>query len=198
MSELNAEELQKQLEELKAQNENLLNSKRRVEEENSKYKKRAQDVESKLTEVEKKKLEEENKIHELLKIEREEKERLLKDHLELKNSTLREKLRNEVTLKAKDAHNVDDILRVVEAKQALKIDEETLSIEGVEDFVSKVRELRPHFFAKPNIKSNEELPPNKENGKGESTEEAYRRELRAAKSQKDFEKVREKYGKSNY
>lgn len=197
MSEKTAEELAKELEELRAEKEALANSKRRVEEENAKYKKRAQEVESKLTDAEKKKLEEENKLHDLIKIEREEKAKLLEKYEGLQGTTLREKLRTEVSKVAKDAHDVDDILKVVEAKDLLQIDHDNLTVDGVNDFVTKVRELKPHFFTKKTINSTENDPPNKENNKGETTEEAYRRELRAAKTQKDFDKVREKYGKSN-
>lgn len=197
MSEVTLEELQKKLEEQNALLENLQNSKKRVEEENQKYKKRAQEVEQRLSDAEKKKLEEENNLHELIKREREEKEKLLKDFSGLKSMTLSEKLRSSVASVAKDAIDVTDILRVAEAKDALKIDEEALSIEGVEDFVTKVRELKPHLFRKAKSNTGESNPPNKENGKGESLDEQYRRELKAAKTQKDFDKVREKYGKLN-
>lgn len=195
MSEKTAEELAKELEELRAEKEALSNSKKRVEEENAKYKKRAQEVEGKLSEAEKKKLEEENKLHELIKIEREEKAKLLDKYEGLQGTTLREKLRVEVSKVAKDAHDVDDILKVVEAKDLLKIDHDSLTVDGVEDFVTKVRELKPHFFTKKKSNMGEEDPPSKENGKGESTDEAYRRELKAAKTQRDFDAVRKKYGK---
>lgn len=197
MSEKTAEELTAEIEALKAEKENLANSKRRVEEENAKVKKRAQEAESKLSDTEKKRLEEENKVHDLLKLEREEKTNLLSKYEGLKSKTLRTALKAEVAALAKDAHDVEDILRVVEAKDALKIDEENLVIEGAADFVTKVRELKPHLFAKKRISSNEDNPPNSENGKGETSEEAYQRELKAAKTQKDFDKVRAKYGKLN-
>ena len=103
MSEVTLEELQKKLEEQNALLENLQNSKKRVEEENQKYKKRAQEVEAKLSEAEKKKLEEENNLHELIKREREEKEKLLQDFSGLKSMTLSEKLRSSVASVAKDA-----------------------------------------------------------------------------------------------
>ncbi len=197
MSEKTTEELIKELEDLKAEKENLATSKKRVEEENAKYKKRAQEVETKLSDAEKKKLEEENNLHELIKREREEKEALLDKYEGLTGKTLKEKLRTEVSKFAKDAHDIDDILRVVEAKEALKIDRDNLLIDGAEDFVTKVRELKPHLFEKKKISSNEDHLPNKENGKGETKEEQYRRELRAASNQKEFDKVRAKYGKLN-
>lgn len=195
MSEKNAEELVKELEALRAEKENLANSKKRVEEENAKYKKRAQEVEEKLSDAEKKKLEEENKLHELLKIEREEKQKLLERYDGMTSKTLKEKLRTEVSKYAKDAYDIDDVLRVVEAKEALKIDRDEVLVDGVEDFVAKVRELKPHLFEKKKIDSNEDAPPNKEKGKGETLKEAYNRELRLAKSQKEFDNIRKKYGK---
>lgn len=197
MSEVTLEELQKKIEEQNALLENLSNSKKRVEEENQKYKKRAQDAEDRLSQADKAKLEEENKLHELLKLERQEKEALVSENKGLKSKSLSKELRARVAEVAKDAIDVTDILRVAEAKEALKIDEDALTVDGVEDFVTKVRELKPHLFKKAKSNTGESNPPNKENGKGESLDEQYRRELRAARSQKDFDKVREKYGKSN-
>jgi chromosome segregation ATPase len=190
------EELSKELEQLRAERDALAASKARVEEENAKSKKRASEFESKLNEAEKKKLEEENNLHELVKREREEKQKIEDSYLKLKNVTLKEKLKSEVSKIAKDAHDIEDILRVVEARESLKIDEDSLTIGGVEDFVTKVRGLKPHLFAKSSMKSNEDNPPKSENGKGETKEEAYLRELKLAKSQKDFDIIRKKYGKS--
>jgi chromosome segregation ATPase len=197
MSEKTVEELAKELEQLRAEKEAITASKMRVEEENAKYKNKAREFETKLSEAEKKKLEEENNLHELLKREREEKKTIEENFLKLKNVTLREKLKSEVSKVAKDAHDVEDILRVVEAKDCLKIDEDNLVIGGVEDFVTKVRGLKPHMFSKSSMKSNEDSPPKKEDGKGETKEEAYLRELKSAKSQKDFDIIRKKYGKLN-
>jgi len=197
MSEVTLEELQKKIEEQNALLENLSNSKKRVEEENQKYKKRAQEAEERVSQADKAKLEEENKLHELLKLEREEKEKLFNENKGLKSKSLSKELRAKVAEVAKDAIDVTDILRVAEAKDALRLDEEALTVDGVEDFVTKVRELKPHLFKRHKVNTGESNPPNKENGKGESLDEQYRRELRAAKSQKDFDKVREKYGKSN-
>jgi DNA repair exonuclease SbcCD ATPase subunit len=191
------EELKKEVERLALEKQALENSKKRVEEENAKYKKRAQEVEEKLSEAEKKKLEEQGNLQELLRKEREEKDKLIEKYTGLKAGTLKEKLKAEVAKIAKDAHNVEDILRVTEAKSLLKLDEDNLLIDGVEDFVTKVRELRPHFFSKTSVKAGEDNPPNKESGKGETVDQAYFRELKACKTQKDFDNVRKKYGKLN-
>ena len=190
-----AEELLKELEEARAKAEALENSKRRVEEENAKYKKRAQEVESQLSEVQKKKLEEENKIHEVLQIEREEKKKIEDNYTKLKSVTAREKLKNEVAALAKDAYDIEDILRVVEAKDELTFDEDTLTFSGVDKFVTKVRTLKPQHFKKSKVNVGEDSPPSKEHGEGETKEEMYLKELRLAKNQKAYDEVRKKFGK---
>ena len=52
-------------------------------------------------------------------------------------TTLEERLRTEVMIHAKDAHNIDRILSVKEHRSLLKLDEEALTIEGVKEFVEK-------------------------------------------------------------
>lgn len=175
-------------------------SKKRLEDENTKIKKRAQDAETQLTDAEKKKLEADGKVNELLAQERKEKEDLLEKYKNRGKATLREKLRNEVSKFAKDAHDVDDLLAIpnMEVKSLLKLNEDELTVEGVEEFVNKAREIKPHYFGTKKLPDNFN---NKKTGKEErgeenkSDEQRYQAELKTVTSRKELLAVKKKYGK---
>lgn len=175
-------------------------SKLRVIEESERFKKRAQEAEGKLTEAEKRKLEEEGKLTEALALERKEKEEL-KQKYESKNKViLREKLRTELTKVAKDAIDVDDLLLIQdsEARSLLKTDDESLTISGVEEFVAKARELKPHYFGRKAMPDyNNRKPGNDEDNDDhtKTNEQRYVEELRACNTRAEVVKVKKKYGK---
>lgn len=178
---------------------NLEASKTRLEDENSKIKKRAQDAELKLTDAETKKLEDEGKTNDLLLLEREKSAKLTDTLVKRTKSVLSEKVRSEVAKFAKDAHDVDMILRVTEHKPLLKINEEELTVAGVEDFVGKVRETHSFLFGGKRMPDYD----NKKGGKGDDDEgdfdkddqQRYRDELSKVTSRKEQKEVMKKYGK---
>jgi len=191
---------EEQLEQFKKDAENARNleaSKARLEDENSKIKKRAQDAETKLTDAETKKLEDEGKTNDLLLLEREKNTKLNETLTKRTKSVLSEKVRSEVAKYAKDAHDVDMVLRVTEHKPLLKINEEELTVAGVEDFVGKVRETHAFLFGNKRM-------PNYDNKKGggdededhnKSDEQRYQDDLSKVTSRKEQIEVMKKYGK---
>ena len=201
MPEISDEEFKK-FQDAQKSTEALAATKARLEDENSKIKKRAQEAESKLSEAEQKKLEDEGETSKLLLLER---DRAAKLEEKLQGNTkmvLNEKLRTEVSKFAKDAHDVDMLLRVKEHKDLLKLNEDELSISGVEEFVTKVRETHNFLF------SGKQLPDydNKkggDNGQGGNNdpnnsmteEQKYRAELKTVSTRKELSDVRKKYGK---
>lgn len=191
MPEITEEELSKLKEE--AEKAKALASKaERLEEESKKFKTRAQEAEGKLSEAEKAKLEKEGKLEELLKAEREEKAKLSQTLEARTKGVLSEKLKAEVAKHAKDAHDVDMLLKVTEHKDLLSINEEELSVGGVEDFVKKVRETNSYLFKK---KSLDGLGDGDKPPKPTDTEEEYFKALDACKSRKELEAVKKKFGK---
>lgn len=170
-------------------------SKERVLKESNDYKTRAKAAEEKLSEAEKAKLEQDGKLSELLNREREEKEKLLEELTQNKSVVLKEKLRAEVAKHAKDAHNVDRLLEVRDHRSLLKIDDATLSVEGVEDFVKKVRETDPYLFRKKSMDPGDNTPPGPGDTTTKTDDEKYLEELRAASTSKELEEVKKKYGK---
>lgn len=195
MPEISDEELTK----LKADQQRALDleaSKKRLEDENSKIKSRAKEAEVKLSDVEKAKLEAEGNTQALLEKERAEKVSL-QDRLKKSNeTTMREKLRTEVSKYAKDAHDIDMILKVTDHKDVLKINSEELSVDGVKDYVEKVRETHGYLFSKKHLNNGDKRPPNDKIGDEFKTEdEKYVSELKACSTRQQMNDIRKKYGK---
>ena len=174
----------------------LESSNSRITDESNKFKKRAQDAETKISDGEKKKLEDEGKTGELLAQERKEK-LVLQDKLDKSNkSVMKEKLRTEVLKFAKDAHDVDMVLRVNEHKDLLKIDNEALTVEGIEDYVKKVRETHSYLFGKKSMKVDASGKVIVED-KDKSTDEVnFQSELKKVTTRKEQKAVYIKYGKN--
>lgn len=193
---------EEQLEEFKKAAErakNLESTKARLEDENSKIKKRAQDAETKLTAAEEAKLKEEGNLNDLLLLEQRKTAELLEKLDKRTKSVLSEKVRAEVAKHAKDAHDVDMLLRVKEHKDLLKIDEDKLEVNGVEEYVGKVRETHSFLFGGKRM-------PEYENKKGggssvdeddhtKDDEQRYREELSKVSTRKEQVEVMKKYGK---
>lgn len=189
------EELEKELEDARKAKAEAEATKQRLEEESKKYKTRAQEAESKLSEAEKKKLEEQGNLQELLRKEREERDNLAKRLNETTSTVIREKLRSEVAKVAKDAHDVDMILKVTDHKALLKIDEEGMKIEGINDFVSKVRETHSFLFSKKEMPNTENKKPSEKDFDAKTNEEKYQEALKLVKTKKELYELKLKYGK---
>jgi hypothetical protein len=189
------EELQKELEEAKTAKADADTSRLRIEEESKKFKTRAQDAESKLSEAEKKKLEAEGDLQKLLQNEREENKKLSTRLNETTSTVLREKLRSEVSKVAKDAHDVDMILKVTDHKALLKIDEDSMKVEGVSEFVGKVRETHGFLFSKKVMPDTETKKTDKENLDTKTNDEKYLEELKKVSNKKELYALKIKYGK---
>ena len=199
MPEISDEELAK----YKADGEratNLEASKKRLEDENSKIKNRAKDAEDELSKAKDDKLKSENDIQGQLDKER-------TDHTALKDSyakrtkiTLEEKMKSEALKYAKDAHNIDAVLRVAEHKDLLKTDPESLKITGMEDFIKKVRETDPYMFGKKSLDDTDNLPPggtvpDPNPGANKTEDQKYRDELKNCNTRLEMDAVYKKYNK---
>lgn len=191
---MDIETLKKELEEERARAKALSTKNERLEEESKKNKTRAQSAEEKISEAEKAKLEEQGKLEELLRVEREEKSKLSKTLETRTQGVLREKLRAEMSKHAKDAHDVDMLLKVTDHKDLLSINEEELSVGGVEDFVGKCRESHSFLFKKKSMESGEDKKPKNEDA-NKTDDEKYYEELDACSSRKQLEEIKKKYGK---
>lgn len=174
-------------------------SKQRIIEESERYKKRAQDAEGKLTDAEKRKLEEEGKLNELLAQERKEKEELLQKYEGKSKKVMREKLRTELLKVANDVIDVDDLLSIKDsaARSLLKLNEDEVEVGGVEEFVAKARELKPHYFGRKSMPdyNNVKTGDSRDEEHAKTDEQRYLEELKQVTSRSELAALKKKYGK---
>ena len=135
---VDASALKAEIEALKATNQRILAESK---ENKSKYSQLKSTVESET----KAKLEKDEDWKSLLEQERTSKETLAADLLKVKKQTLKKSLDFETAKYAKDAYEIDDIINALD-KNAIKIDEESLSISGVEDAINVLRNKKPYLF----------------------------------------------------
>lgn len=193
MTEEEIKKLQEALEAERTKAKALESKAQRLEEESKSFKSRAQEAEDKISEAEKKKLEEQGKLEELLAKEREEKSKLSETLKTRTQGVLREKLRAEMAKHAKDAHDVDMVLKVAEHKDLLSINEDELSVSGVEDFVNKTRETHGYLFKKASLDDTETKKP--KGDKPDTSDDAYFAALDACTNRKELEEVKRKFNR---
>jgi len=196
--EMTEEEMKAALAEKEQELANLKGSNERLIGENSKYKSRAQEVETKLTEAQKLKLEDEGKLQERLDLEKKERQTIESKFNEQKNVVLTEKLKAGLAIACPDAHpkSIDLMLNVKEHRDLLKIDEDNLTVAGVNDFVGKLRETHNFFFTSEKLPETETRTPSGDTlDKPLSEAEQYSKELKNAKTQTELDAVRKKFGR---
>lgn len=194
MTEEEIAALKKQLDEATAKATALENNKSRIIDESNDFKKRALEAETKLTEAEKKQLEKDGDLEALLKQQKEANAKLSAQLLDTQSNVIKSTLKAEVAKYAKDAHDVDMLLKVTDYKDLLKVNDD-LSVDGVADFVTKARESHAYLFGKkamPNTDdgANKDAPKDKK-----TVDEEYFAAMRACKTRRELHDVRVKFGK---
>lgn len=143
--ELDAKKLSEELESLKSQNERLLA-------ESKKYKQRAQSVETQQEKLQREALEKEGKFQELLEMEKSNNQKVSEQMMQIKRSALQKEIKAEVARYAKDAFDVEDIIKNLDSS-LLEVDEDSLTVKGIDKAVAVVRENKKYLFSNPNIPS---------------------------------------------
>lgn len=135
---VNVESLVNELEKLKQTNERLLSESK---ENKTKYRALRDEVEQK----QHKRLEEDEKWKELLDISKNENHQLKEQLNSLKTNTLKKAVQFEVAKYAKDAYDINDIISNLPSDK-VKIDDENLSVSGIDEAVSLLKEAKPYLF----------------------------------------------------
>ena len=188
------EELKKKMEEQQKQNDEMKSQNERLQGELSSTRKKAEEAESKISASEKEKLEEQGKYQELLTKEREENAKIKLTLKERTNKVLKEKLKSEALKYGKDICSVDMLLKLNKHTDLLKIDEESLEVSGMEEFVSKARETDPYLFEKKSVPDTEQKKPSEKDANKKPDLEEYYEKLKIVGSQKELDELRKKYG----
>jgi len=199
--ETTLESLQAKLEALQADLKSTADAKERILAESSGYKARAQKAEGELSNKEKESLQAQGKTTELLALAQRERDEAVNKTKALENSLLKQKLHSEVAKHAKDAHDVDMILKVQDNRDLLSVgfDDENLPFaSGVENYVNKIRETKPYLFHKASLPSTETGSPKAGSLPAEvDSEKAYIDGLRNCKTQRELDNYRAKHGRFN-
>lgn len=140
--EFDVKKILAQMEQMQKTNERLLEESKTWK---SKYKGLSTDVEQK----QKADLEKTENWKDLLEIEKNQKMELKSQLQDTRKAVLQKELNFKVASVAKDAFDVNDIITSL-PKDILAIDEENLSVTGVEEAVNMVRENKPWLFQKEN------------------------------------------------
>lgn len=187
-------DLQAQLSKMQEQIANLEASKQRILDESQTWKNKFQEIKGKNDEEEKQRLLKEGKHEELLEKYKNEAHKWKSDFSELRKSVVDRTIDNEILKSASDAYDIKD-LRNNFSPDVIKIGED-LNVSGIKDEIERLRKDKPYLF-KASKTANQFT--RKAPGIGDESEkgddEAYRSELKAAKTQKEFEAVRRKYGR---
>jgi hypothetical protein len=153
-TQANAQAQSKQTEpsmtDLMARLERLESSKERLENESKKWKSRYKELEQDNQSAMQKRLEEEGKYQELLELERQKRTELETQVMQTKKTALQKELRAQVANLAKDAFDIEDVVKNLD-HSLIEIDEEKFTINGLNEAVAKVKESKSYLFERPGV-----------------------------------------------
>lgn len=120
----------------------------RLEDESKRYKKLFQDRNSKLEEIEKARIEKEGTWEEKLEAERKRAEELQNVLKQREENLLMSNIRSTFSELAKDAHNVEDLIKEDSLLENVKIDDETFTVDkdSAKEAINRLREGKPYLF----------------------------------------------------
>lgn len=134
-----------ELEAIMARMQKLEDTNMRLLEESKSNKGKYQGLKTEVEEKEKSQLTENEQWKELLDIEKNKSSQYETQLKDTRKSVLQKELNFKVASLAKDAHDVNDIIGAL-PKDLISIDDDALTINGVDEAVNKVRENKPWLF----------------------------------------------------
>ena len=127
--------------------EQLEASKNRILEESKEWKSKAQTLKSEKEAAERERLEQSGEVEKLLEIERNRSHELAQAKAQMEKAALKKELHFQAARFAGDAYDVSDVIKSL-PQELLSLDKENLSVQGVQDAVTKLRESKPYLFKK--------------------------------------------------
>lgn len=155
-SDIDVKSLMARMEQLEQTNQRILDESKQYK---NKYRSLRDEVESK----EKQKLEESENWKELLDREKNEKSQLAEMVKTYKSKTLKQNINFEVARLAPNAFDINDVINNL-PKDMLQIDEENLSVKGIDAAVNYVKEKKPFLFNTKQASAMVTDRPNADNG----------------------------------
>lgn len=135
---IDVDAVMKRLEQLESTNQRILD-------ESKTWKSKYQGLKSDVEKSEAKKLEESENWKDLLEIEKNKSHELVEQLKHFKKETLKQKIHFEVAKHAPDAFDINDVISNL-PRDILAIDEDALTVKGIEEAVSLVKEKKPYMF----------------------------------------------------
>lgn len=154
---MNVEDVLKRVEMLERTNQRLL-------EESKGYADKYRGLRDGVEKEKKQKLEQEENWKELLDIEKNKNHELNEVLMSTRKQVLQERLHTEVAKHARDAHNIDLVIKAL-PRDMVSIDEETLEIKGVSDAINLLKEKEFYLFDQKKNSGQPNSRPSAVNGK---------------------------------
>ena len=123
----------------------LESSNQRILDESKSWKTKYQSLRGEVEQKESKKLEESENWKELLEIEKNKAHDLSVQMNHFKKETLKQKIHFETARHAPDAFDINDVINNL-PRDILSIDEESLTVKGIDEAISVVKEKKPWLF----------------------------------------------------
>ena len=127
--------------------EQLETSKSRILEESKEWKSKAQNLRAEKESTEREILEKNGEVEKLLEMERNRVHELSQAQSQMQKTALKKELSYQAARFAGDAYDVDDVIKSLPT-ELITLDKENLSVQGVRDAVTKLRETKPYLFKK--------------------------------------------------
>lgn len=168
-NEVNSEETQPEIDvnELQAKLDKLEQSNKRLLDESYGYKQKYNSLKSEHEERQKHQLEEQENYKELYELERKKANDALTEAQEARRKALKKDMHFKVASRAGDANDVEDVIHNLKkyGRDVLQIDEETETINGIDEALEIVRKEKPWLFKKQNSTGMVDSRPKGDNGK---------------------------------
>lgn len=150
--------------EVLARMEKLESTNNRLLEESKTWKNKYRELSSDVEARQKQELEKTENWKDLLEIEKNKRAEYEAQLRDTKKAVLQKELNFKVATAAKDAYDVDDIINNL-PKEMISIDEESLSVSGIDEAINFVREKKPHLFVREKKSGMPSARPEGTNGK---------------------------------
>ena len=127
-------------------------------------------------------------IKKVLKLEQEAKAKLQAKYDELKSVVINNKIKSDIATKAKDAHNVDTLLKIMGTDKISIVDG---NVYGTEELVKEARQAHPYLFKAQDVNAGPKSTPVTSSPDDKS--KGYLEELQHVKTAKQLTDLQKKY-----
>ena len=148
-------------------------------------------LQSRLDAMERGAAEKSGDLKKVLELEKASKAKLQEELNTLKSAVVKTKIEAAIATHAKDAHNVEHLLKVGDIKRVTVVDG---TVYGAEDFVTDLRKTAPHLFKVKDIQAGPKVGPTSTASAPKQMSQEYYDQLSKVKTAKEQAALRKQYG----